>query len=229
MLFKFKDWFFRQFPEWHQVNDVNKNDLGEGTFQRYLRGFGLELDEEVMPYLENWLDIIDLTKTDDKYLPLVAGILGQPPGYDNNNSQYRLILAWAIAIYKIKGTKCAFQLLFGLLGYNVHIVEDKPKKRLAYDQPINYDDDANHYDQDCDYCSCYYLAVTDKTDTMDPFVIHPIPQDKLDALNNIICFLTPINAKFCGFLKSLQVSDVYESSTIQETVDVDGAQVYQNP
>ena len=223
MTFKFKDWFFRQFPDWHQEYDVNKNSLGEGTFQRYLRIFGLELDEEFIPYLENWLDIIDLQKTDDKYLPLIADILGNPPSV-GDNAVYRNILASFVAIYKVKGTKTSFKLFFNFLGLEAKIIEATPAIKITYDMPgVTYDKEPTMYTYDsfCDNCSGYWIGYHSVNDTSDPFVNNVVPQETLDKLNNIICFLQPINAKLLGMVKTIALEDLTELN-ISETVEVDG-------
>jgi hypothetical protein len=212
MDFKFKDWFFRQYPDWHQNNDVNKDTNGEGTWQRYLQVVGLELDEEFIPYMENFLDVVDPFKADDKYLPLIAGILGSPPSIGSNDL-YRKVLANAIAIYKVKGTKTSYEIFFNLLGINISIYEILPKKKITYDQPgVIYDASPSllKYDSFCDYCTDYWIGYSDAADTTDPWVQNVVSQDKLDQVNNIICFLQPIHAKFKGMLKTTKVNQAMD-------------------
>ena len=204
MAFIFKDWFFRQYPDDTQNNDVNKNELGEGTWQRYLRIYGLELDEEFVPYITNFLDIVDIQKTDDKYLPAISSILGSPPGFNNDNAIYRKILAYAIAIYKVKGTKRAYEIFLNLLGIDATIIEVTPRKKVTYDMPgITYDAQPTNwtYDSFCENCSGFYLALTNANNV-------PVDQATKDKLNNILCFLQPINASFKGFMQKTKFEEV---------------------
>lgn len=190
---EFKDWFFRQFPEHHQISDTYVDVKGEGLLQRYLRGFGMELDENFLPYIINFTDIIDLEKCDDKFLPLIGTILGNPPSIDGTHGTYRKILLYAIAIYKVKGTPQAYDIFSNLLGITTHIVEAIPLKKITYDDDSEptYDMEptAQEYDSECEYCSDYQIAYEGV-----------VAQETLDSFTKVICFLQPINAKFTGFI-----------------------------
>ena len=204
----FKDWFFKEFPDFYQDNDVNKNVLGEGTFQRYLRTFGLELDEEMMPYIHNFMEIVDVQKCSEKFLPLIATILGSPPSFNSNNDLYRKVLAYALAVYKIKGTKKSYIIFLGILGLAITFVESTPAKKYTYDDdPIRlYDEEPtpNQYDSECDNCSEYWIGYSVSGGEVD--------QDILDAAESVLCFLQPINAKFKGWIKMLHFVDNYGDS-----------------
>ena len=209
---EFKDWFFEQFPEYYQTTDVNVDVNNEGTFKRYLRSFGLELDEQIMPYLRNFMDLIDVKDCDDIYLPMVAQILGAPPSMGSDNAVYRKVLAYAVAIYKVKGTKKAFQILLGILGLTITSIELIPKKKITYDMPnIIYDATPNPevYDSVCENCSGYYIGYN---------IDGGIDEDLLDKAQSAICFLQPINAKFLGFVRTVQITD-NAPFTMGDTID----------
>jgi hypothetical protein len=205
----FKDWFFQQFPDYIQDSDVNQNALGEGTWQRYLRGYGMELDESFMPYFDNFLDIVDVVKTDDKYLPLVSFILGSPPSPDTN-ATYRKILGYIISIYKIKGTKRAYQIFMNLLGVEIDIIEDMPNQKISYDMDgVIYDmlPTVYKYDSFCDNCSGYYITYTSTNDTTNPFIYNAVPADTLAKIISVLCFLQPINATFKGLIRAVRLKE----------------------
>lgn len=214
----FKNWIFNQFPGPYQESDPNKNSAKEGTLQRFLQVFGNELDEDFIPYLDNFMDIVDYLKCDDKFLPLIGSILGYPPSINGDNDTYRKILAYVVAIYKIKGTKRSYEIMFNLLGFSIMITEEVPKKKLTYDPyPIftyDQDDEPGHYDSDCDYCSGYWITPTWIGDG-------EMPDDILEKALNIICFLQPINAKFLGYLEDggLQ-EELKENITLEFTESV---------
>jgi hypothetical protein len=186
----FRDWFFRQFPEYHQVNDSYKDINGEGLLQRYLRGFGVELDEEFIPYIDSFIDIIDLEKCDDKFLPLIAYLLGSPPNMDGTYATYRKLLLYAIALYKVKGTIQAYNIIANILGMSITIQEAIPAKKITYDDDSNpHYDEGFIYDSTCDNCSDYTIVYTGA-----------VPQETLDAFDKIRPFIEPINAHFAGFV-----------------------------
>lgn len=197
----FKDWFFEVFPQWYQENDTNKNAQGEGLFQRYLQSFGLDLDEHVIPYIQNFLDIQDVLKCDDKFLPLIAELLGSPPSFGQDmTAEYRRLLATIIAIYKVKGTRRSFELYLNILGINLHFMQDLPKKKITYDQPGVKYDSGHIYDSTCEYCSKYYLGyIVEPGEEMDP--------DLTGRAERILCFLQPIQAKFGGWRKVIKLSE----------------------
>lgn len=194
----FKDWIFNQFPRYYQMNDTYKDGNGDGLWKRYLRVFGMELDENFVPYIDNFSDLFNILKCDDKFLPLIGAILGYPPSIDGTNETYRKVLAYAVAIYKIKGTANSFQILFNLLGLTINIIEDIPKKKVTYDADFFYDD-GNFYDSECDNCSGYWIQYySDVT----------LTTEQLAAITNIVNFLNPINAQFLGMVPVMNIEDI---------------------
>lgn len=191
----FKNWFFKQFPGKYQESDPLKNLDGEGLFQRYLQSMGNELDEDFIPYLDDFLKIVDVIQCDDKFLPLLSGILGFPPTINNLPETYRRVLAYAIAIYKIKGTKRSYEMVFNLVGQTIHFFEETPTREIFYDDfpEREYDHDGDDtddevYDTECQTCSGYYIHI-----------IPSITPNIQVYMSNILCWLQPINAKFLGF------------------------------
>lgn len=206
----FKDWFFRQFPRYHQVNDTYKNVDGQGILQRYLRVYGDELDQNFVPYIENFLDIIDYIKCEDKFLPLIGSILGYPPSINGLPETYRKILAYCIAIYKVKGNCTSYEILFNIFGMEVEIEMDTPQKKLTYDPfpNITYDEDPTpyRYDSDCEYCTNYMLKVRNINGS-------PLDPNLLTKIQSIICWIEPINARLLG-IEELPPEGILKHKTI---------------
>lgn len=207
----FRDWFFQQFPEDVQVNDSYKNVDGEGLLQRFLRTFGVELDEEIMPFIFNFTDIIDYQKCDDKFLPLIGMILGNPPSLGGDSSVYRKVLAYAVAIYKVKGTEQAYKILLGILGLSIKILADIPIRKITYDDDTDphYDDGVEDdmppqfYDSECQYCSNYRIGYQ-YVGTEDVDI-----NDLLEKAESAICFIEPLNAHFSGWVQMVGLEDIY--------------------
>ena len=201
----FKDWIFNQLPKYHQRTDSYKDVEGNGLLKRYLRVVGMELDEEFISYIDNFTDLVDYIKCDDKYLPLIGSILGYPPSIDGLSTTYRKILANILAIYKVKGTIRSYEMLFNLLGLEVGILEEVPKRAVTYDLPDRYYDRGEQYDSHCEYCSGYWILYNSKDDTCN--VHNTVDAPLLDTVKNIICFLSPINATFLGMIEKYKVCD----------------------
>jgi len=189
MAFSFTKYLWNLLDEIFHVD--NYNDInGDPLLKRYLKNYEDELDEGFLPFIDNFLDLINVLTVDPKYLSLLAYTLGSPPSYGSNEQLYRLILAYAVEIYKIKGTKQSYVLLFNLLGVQIDIEEQIPSKGTRYDTDVHYDDDpVEHYDVECDYCSGYWIIY-----------LSPIPENFLNKVTNLICFLEPINARFVGLV-----------------------------
>lgn len=205
----FRDWFFRQFPEQDQTNDSYKDANNEGVWQRYLRGYGMELDEEIVPFIDNFVNIIDAQIADAKFLPHIASTLGMPPSLGADPDLYRKVLAYALSIYKVKGTKKSFEIFFNLLGLGISIMEDIPQARISYDMDLIIYDEDNVYDTECDYCSGYRIGYYSILDGDQGIPHTVVPQETLDKAAAVICFLQPINAKFVGYVKALTIRDSF--------------------
>lgn len=216
----FKDWFFNKLPAYFTNNDSYQDANGEGLLKRYLRNYGMELDEEFKPYIDNFLDLFDAAICETTLLPHLSFILGLPISLDNTEATYRKVLKYAIRLYKIKGTAGSYKMLFNFIGLDITILEDIPPPPVIYDaNPIFIYDDptgVKKYDTGCAACSGYSIAYNS---FVDPTNVASVPGALLALAQNIICFLQPINATFDGFVKRLNITepfpiDIEESSTI---------------
>lgn len=209
MAIQLRDWFFQQLPRNIQKTDTFVNLAGEGLLQRYLRIFGTSLDNDFIPFIDNFSNIFDYEKCDDKFLPLLSGIVGYPPNIDGTTETYRKIIGYAIAIYRVKGTLQSFEIAFNLLGLEISIIEEIPTKAVLYDAANSaYDDGPPElYDTLCAYCSGYKIAYNSELDTTDPWVYNTISTTVLNNIPNIINWLSPINAQFNGIVRRIKIRD----------------------
>jgi hypothetical protein len=125
---------------------------------------------------------------------------------------YRRVLAYAVAIYKIKGTAKSYELLFNLLGLNIKIQEELPALAVQYDSNFIYDD-GKTYDEDCATCSYYTILYYDPTDPLNP-----VPPEILLKFDLVICFLEPINARLRGYVRTLYIEDTFDLTINDETI-----------
>jgi hypothetical protein len=208
MIFKFKDWLFRQLPEKLQEIDSNKNPNGEGTLQRYLQAMNVEFDDNMVDFIEKFPDILDITTIPDSLLPFLGYNLGSPPDIDGTPTTYRKLLSYIVTIYKIKGTVCCYQLLFNLLGLGVIVYEYPKQTTKKYDEGNTYDeDDPILYDIPCEPCNEYDLYYWNLNDNCQVPNINPVPPAILAAIQEIICFIQPIDAKLKNLAQQINLCE----------------------
>lgn len=155
----FKDWLFNKLPNYYHQNDSYKDVNGKGLLQRYLENIGEDIDNNILPFIDNLLDIIDPTKqgdTDYKFLNHLAYTVGSPPdiflGDPAQAEKYAKLINHIVSIYKIKGTKKSFVSFFALLGYTVDVIEWPLTDPTLFDIGQTFDDDFL-MDQGCEDCS----------------------------------------------------------------------------
>lgn len=200
----FKDWLWDKLPGYFKKEDTYLDTNKEGILQRYLRNFGMELDEGIKPFIDNFMDLVDAMKCSSSLLPNLSFILGLPPNIDNTDLTYRKVLAYAVAIYRIKGTIASYKALFNLLGLSIQIIEDDPTKIPIYDDnPVLIYDASiiNRYDSTT-YCSTYSIYYNGQ----DNIVVDPLI---LDLAQGMICFLQPINTKLKSLYNRLEIKEDY--------------------
>lgn len=199
----FKNFLFNTLPTYFLKADTNKNLAGEGTLQRYLQVLGDELDEDLVPLLENYLDIIDITTAPTKYINYISDVLGNPPDIFQDETLYRKLLHFIVNVYKIKGTARAYELYFSILGFNVTITELPENIARFYDDPtVFYDLIGVEYDDGCSPCSEYDLTFTSVAGSLSP-----VDQTTLDKLKEIVYFVEPINAKLRNLTLGIAIED----------------------
>lgn len=205
MAFSFQNFFFGQLPIYYKVKDTYKDNNDRGLLERYLEIFGLELDEELIPLVDNYLNIVSpLDLPDPKYLTTLGYTLGSPPDLlIGQPDSYAKLLAYIINIYKIKGTARSYELLFALLGFNVTIIELTPQAPIYMDEGNIMDDDLI-MDISCPSCSEYEVIVspllTNPTLTCQAPTYATVDNTILAQFIRIIEFLQPINAQLVGLV-----------------------------
>lgn len=217
MTFKFKDWIFNQLPESLREIDSNKDPNDQGTLQRFLQNMGTELDDEVVDFISEFTEILDIDTIPDNLLQYLGFTLGSPPSIDGTYDTYRKLLSYIVSIYKIKGTVCCYNLLFNLLGLGAVIYEYQKQTTNKYDTELIYDDEVL-YDIPCEPCNLYDILYYNLLDDCQVPTINPVTQAVLDSLVNIICFIQPIDAKLVNLS---QLVKFCEDAQIDGNNDVD--------
>lgn len=191
-----KDYLWGLIPESLRQRDGNKNAQGKGLLERFLSIFGEELNEEVVPLLENLINQLDPETADDIYLSELAFQVARPKDILEDLNIYRLVLKQIISLYKIKGTAKSYTFFFNLLGMHADIVEHLPLDNV-YDAGLIYDDNsanAHVYDETscevgCVEYSINYYNLPGKT-------VAPLTGDlRANVIAIIQEFLEPVDCK----------------------------------
>lgn len=194
-----KEFIWNLFPYFYDNLDTYKDHEGKGLLRRFMGVFGEEVDQEIIKLLNEdsddyFLKNVDPETADDKFINILADILGNPP-IILDTLEYRKLLQYIVYIYKVKGSKLAYQIFFGLLGFNVSINEIEPDLSIfenRYDTGLRYDT-GNRYDYGssiaANRCSFYELTLT----PIDPEMT--IPDNIYEKVQRIISFIEPINAR----------------------------------
>lgn len=197
MAFSFKKWIFSQLPDYFKDTDTYKNSSNEGLFERYSRVFDYDADDNILPFINDFLDILVPLDTPRKYLPLLAWQLGDMSQTGTEAIDRRLV-AYARSIYRMKGTAISFKALFNLVGLQVYsMVEDLSHGRVNYDEQITYDqDEPALYDTPCPGCIpltiIYYSPHDFDTEPPEPV---DIPEETINLVKRLLCLVIPIDVK----------------------------------
>lgn len=212
----FRNFLFSRLPDYFKANDSYKDTEDKGLLERFMDVIGSELDEGVYPYIYNYLDIIDAQKANSIYLNHISDTLGNPPDIFGSNQAYRNMLSYITSIYKIKGTKKAYELFFSILGYDIEITEILPQTvQSIYDNGGTYDNDnvfenstVIYDDTSCPACIYYDIALFPRENVV---VDIRYDDDFYNRLLEAIKFNEPINSK---------VRNIYVGLAITDTIDI---------
>lgn len=219
----FQYWFFNQLPSYFKIADSYKDINDRGLIERYLEIFGLELDQEYIPQIENYVDIVDPLLADTKFLNHIAYTLGNPPDlFPLNEAAYRRLLAIIISIYKVKGTQKSYEAMFALLGYLVHL-QMFFVSCTYYDDGKVYDEDPNveHYDTCCEPCVSYNILISDQPDCIPlssgaSYSFDATAFTLNELVEKILCLIEPINAQLENYIPTVFACEIFSSSIDEE-------------
>ncbi len=226
-MFVFNNWFWDRLSSYFQEEDSYKDNQGQGLLERYLKIFGEDLDEVVLPLMLDYIKTVDPLESADfanqiidpsnvdnqRFLNHIAYTLGLPPDLTNDD-YYRKVLQFAIALYQIKGTIPSYEIWADMVGIQLSIYEVEPKE-VRYDSGFNYDtiiqdilsETPTLYDSVCPTCSEYVIAIEG---------LSIIPEEQLELLNQIISLNEPINAKLIGIIPRIFIEDTIPLCMVED-------------
>jgi len=192
----FTNWIFDRFPRRFKIEDSYKDADGKGLLERMMGVIGDELDEEIIPLIEDYQVQQNPITCDSKFINLIAFFYGNPPSPLSYEDLYRKLLSKITEVNKIKGTEASYVLFFKLIGLDV-AVREVPLVDYRYDKDnIRYDNNEHlRYDMNCPPCSGYYLDILDHDNLYPEFIHNPIDPEIFKLLMSMIRYCEPINAR----------------------------------
>lgn len=130
---------------------------GKGILERFLEICGSYFQDNITSDIDNILDLIDIDKTQQRYLNYLWEFLGELPfartgehtGVPNlSDEQIRTILKYSISLLKIRGSRKFFEILFNMYGLTCTIVDPTDGEMDKWEKvdPL-YDTDYSGYDK----------------------------------------------------------------------------------
>jgi hypothetical protein len=163
----FRDYIFKNlFDYYYKANDTYQDSEGKGILERFIEVCSSYFDNEVMPDIDNFMDCLDVDKTNPIFLnylweyfgfiPYSYGVITKGEPYTEENlerwlkedrgfptADCRSMLRYAISLYKIRGTKRFYEILGKFYGVTFILteVDEDTKQRIAdtSDGSVNYD------------------------------------------------------------------------------------------
>lgn len=227
-MIKFKNYFFGLLPVDFLLRDtykeldptpeiINNTTRNRGLLERYLELFGEDIDESLIPMIEQIIDIIDpLTYrngSNPELLRLLNANYGMTPDVGNQRHQSDLLQA-IMGILSMRGTFLGLKRFFRVLGFYVNY------SPLPGGGVYRYDMGATEEDPPIEYDSGAFYDVISKEDQeltitiwrlKEEFDIYnqpiPLPADVLKRYI-AICndFLLPANLRMTRIVQSYETS-----------------------
>ena len=210
------------FTLFDKVQDANKNAENKGTLERYCELIGEDLDDNLIPFIDNAHDnlIVPLTMLQryiaDREISLGNNVLFL--GTDDPMRR-RIIKHWHKYV-QAKGTLTNYNAMFAMLGVAATINENL--NQGGFDSPTTFDSDTRPtFDSGrCRPCTGYDIVLTGP----------PLSTEIYNAILSIVLFNEPINARLTNItyngqsITSVVPNYFYQTSIIgQHSVAVEGA------
>jgi hypothetical protein len=176
--------FQKWFTPYHKANDSYKNANDEGLVERYVQTFGNDIDQNIIPLLDNFLENnINPKGIIDNLLPYREQELGVNLVYDNTIAKRRQILQYWLRLVQIKATKRGYEACLRLMTFENLIIETVDVITF-FDNPIPA--------PGCNACYEYDVIVTATRNIINLAIV--------DAFFNITDWNEPINCHLRNFV-----------------------------
>ena len=143
----FKQWVFPNlFPAYYKDYDTYKDKNGKGILERFIEVCSNYLDTDIIPDIDNFMDILDVDVTPDiflnyfweyfDYIPYAYGVLVKGTPFTKENvaswlntpdgfpkADTKSILKYAVSLYKIRCTQDFYTILGRFYGVRFELEE----------------------------------------------------------------------------------------------------------
>ena len=187
---KFIDKVFNFFGVNYKQADTYKDKDGRGLLERFNRVIGSDIDDNIIPFMDDILKNIYMPKTIlEKLIPDMEETLGVDV-YIGEDLR-RVLLQNITKYYQVKGTTKGYKKMFSLLGLGATIVVNTDDDTGTFDDG-GFFDDGGTFDtfviaNGCNSCIFYSIELT-------AVWITEVTQEMYDAVYEIVTFNEPINA-----------------------------------
>ena len=212
------NYLFELLPYYFKENDSYKDVNNEGLLERYLEIFCHEIDDEVVPYIDNIAylydakNLLNLPHSDPlKFLDHIADLFGNPPNI-GTDTQYKILLRYIRLIFQTKGTKQALSYFLAIYGYKIFSLTESGINIKKYDASptlLEYDE-GGEYDYGFNFYSGWDLIITDLPGTGNKFPNDVWLYNLQSAVQKFIApiFATLNSITYTGYMVSMGSSSV---------------------
>lgn len=189
---------FSKLPDYYKENDTYKNGNGEGILERFLYALGLEFEEVAVDKINNLVNELDPVTASEEMLAYLGYLVGNPTDIMEDTETYRQRIIQAIELYKYRGTRRGYKILFNILGYSVNINVIEPETYTYDNNPIKLYDDGKQYDNS--RCKIYCLTYDIEYSSIPGLTSEPLTSEQEEALKaTIIKDIQPYNGILGNF------------------------------
>lgn len=157
-------------PEYIYQEDSYKDAQGRGFIYRFLEALGIELDQELMPFIDDFVNkVVDIDQGDSNFITYWEDYQGDIENYTLTESSRRNVIKTINSIYGIRGTFESVRAVLLLRGLEILGISNITQNKYRYDSGTRYDEDSR-YDTGCTQCSTVILKTFQEVDTTDKII-----------------------------------------------------------
>lgn len=203
-------------PDYVYENDSYKDQNNKGFIERYLEIFGVELDDELLSFIDDFeAQIINVETVDPKFLIYFEDLQGDIKNFGKTTEIRRNIIKYLTSIYRIKGTLGSIEAILATRGYKVNSITEEPIVEYFYDVGgVNYDDPDVKYDEYCPSCSNISID-------MDKNYGGGVTTEELAIIDQLLNLVLPLDTHLDGLIiNGTDVINLLTAIYLDEQFDV---------
>ena len=186
-----KELIFEYFGSYEKEIDPNQIS-GKGILQRYNEALAEDMDEELIPEVEDLLEnTVFITTCYDRYVVNLEQGVGNELYILNDLEVRRKIQRQILRYYEVRGSVRGYRIMLGLLGFDVEVTVNRPES--GFDSSLTFDSEARTFDSGCPKCFTYSLDLTRQDGGSDD-----LSEDEIESVLAVVRFNEPMRATLVG-------------------------------